>query len=322
MTNKNLTRVIALLLAAAALACGLAACGKPEGDTSPAGSAYISSDAPSESETSDIGDTSVSEPEISGPDISSDSSAPVDPGPDPADMERLFDGYSDVLTDIYPWGGADENTSSHYLYRFSSHTLSEALYRVAFPEYKGDPDYFENIIKPQILKHDPICFDLRFERDQIPVLYYFIRQFKISKEQFIEVNESIKKMKMEDVDEKDLYEDYHVQNVEDLVFSDEEIKYLYWDTDDLGVIRSHLRGKATWIYHDKLYNWGEMVELAHARETSIFDSTWEEMFMNPYREYYEKRLETPGLSDRLYYEYKSILTQMLYIRRVLDPLSD
>ena len=94
-------------------------------------------------------------------------------------------------------------------------------------------------------------------------------------------------MKMEDVDEKDLYEDYHVQNVKDLVFSDEEIKYLYWDTNDLGVIRSHLRGKATWIYRDKLYNWGEMVELAHARETSLFDSTWEEMFRNPYREYYE-----------------------------------
>ena len=147
MTNKNLTRVIALLLATAALACGLAACGKPEGNTSPAGSSYISSDAPSEPETSDIGDTSVSEPEISQPYISSDSSAPVDPGPDPADMERLFDGYSDVLTDIYPWGGADENTSSHYLYRFSSHTLSEALYRVAFPEYKGDPDYFESVIK-------------------------------------------------------------------------------------------------------------------------------------------------------------------------------
>lgn len=321
MTNKNLTRVIALLLAAAALACGLAACGKPEGDTSPAGSAYISSDAPSEPETSDIGDTSVSEPEISQPDISSDSSAPVDPGPDPADMERLFEDNCDLLTELYT-NDSVALDKGHYPYRFYSSTLYEALINVAFPEYKGDPDYFENIIKPQILKHDPICFELRFERDQIPVLYYFIRQFKISKEQFIEVNESIKKMKMEDVDEKDLYDCYHVQNVKDLVFSDEEIKYLYWDTNDLGVIRSHLRGKATWIYRDKLYNWGEMVDMAHARETSLFDSTWEEMFMNPYREYYEKRMETPGLSDRLYYEYKSILTQMLYIRRVLDPLSD
>lgn len=321
MTNKNLTRVIALLLAAAALACGLAACGKPEGDTSPAGSAYISSDAPSEPETSDIGDTSVSEPEISEPDISSDSSAPVDPGPDPADMERLFEDNCDLLTELYT-NDSVALDKGHYPYRFYSSTLYKALINVAFPEDNGDPDYFENIIKPQILKHDPICFELRFERDQIPVLYYFIRQFKISKEQFIEVNESIKKMKMEDVDEKDLYDCYHVQNVKDLVFSDEEIKYLYWDTNDLGVIRSHLRGKATWIYRDKLYNWGEMVDMAHARETSLFDSTWEEMFMNPYREYYEKRLETPGLSDRLYYEYKSILTQMLYIRRVLDPLSD
>ena len=174
MTNKNLTRVIALLLAAAALACGLAACGKPEGDTSPAGSAYISSDAPSEPETSDIGDTSVSEPEISGPDISSDSSAPVDPGPDPADMERLFEDNCDLLTELYT-NDSVALDKGHYPYRFYSSTLYKALINVAFPEDNGDPDYFEKIIKPQILKHDPICFDLRFERDQIPVLYYFIR---------------------------------------------------------------------------------------------------------------------------------------------------
>ena len=280
MTNKNLTRVIALLLAAAALACGLAACGKPEGDTSPAGSAYISSDAPSESETSDIGDTSVSEPEISGPDISSDSSAPVDPGPDPADMERLFDGYSDVLTDIYPWGGADENTSSHYLYRFSSHTLSEALYRVAFPEYKGDPDYFESVIKPYMFKNYPKLFDIRGEEDQLPYVYYFIRQFKISKEQFTAINESIKRG--ENINPTDMHETKYVRTVEDLAFSDEEIKYLYYETDDLDIIRSHLCGKTVWVAAERLYSWDDMVYLSRKHDLEFYSSSWEELYMKPW----------------------------------------
>lgn len=320
MTNKNLTRVIALLLAAAALACGLAACGKPEGDTSPAGSSYISSDAPSEPETSDIGDTSVSEPEISEPDISSDSSAPVDPGPDPADMERLFDGYSDVLTDIYPWGGADENTSSHYLYRFSSHTLSEALYRVAFPEYKGDPDYFESVIKPYMFKNYPKLFDIRGEEDQLPYVYYFIRQFKISKEQFTAINESIKRG--ENINPTDMHETKYVRTVEDLAFSDEEIKYLYYETDDLDIIRSHLCGKTVWVAAERLYSWDDMVYLSRKHDLEFYSSSWEELYMKPYREYYEKRLATPGVSEELRNEYQKILTQMLYIRRVRDPLSD
>lgn len=145
MTNKNLTRVIALLLAAAALACGLAACGKPEGDTSPADSSYTSSAAPSESETSDIGDTSVSEPEISEPDISSDSSAPVDPGPDPADMERLFEDNCDLLTELYTNDSAALD-KGHYPYRFYSSTLYKALINVAFPEDNGDPDYLKILL--------------------------------------------------------------------------------------------------------------------------------------------------------------------------------
>ena len=151
-------------------------------------------------------------------------------------------------------------------------------------------------------------------------MYYFIRQFKISKEQFTAINESIKRG--ENINPTDMHETKYVRTVEDLAFSDEEIKYLYYETDDLDIIRSHLCGKTVWVAAERLYSWDDMVYLSRKHDLEFYSSSWEELYMKPYREYYEKRLATPGVSEELRNEYQKILTQMLYIRRVRDPLSD